>query len=69
MQGILAPLQFLVFLVSLALVIRTLMTGEGATAATVSVVIKTMVLYAIMVTGTHTHTHTHTRTQKITYTK
>ena len=50
-QGILAPLQFLVFLVSLALVIRTLVTGDGATAATVSVVIKTMVLYAIMVTG------------------
>lgn len=50
-QGILAPLQFLVFLVSLALVIRTLMTGEGATAATVSVVVKTAVLYAIMVTG------------------
>jgi 3-vinyl bacteriochlorophyllide hydratase len=50
-QGILAPLQFLVFLVSLALVIRTLMTGDGATAATVSVVVKTAVLYAIMVTG------------------
>ena len=51
MQGILAPLQFLVFLVSLALVLRTLMTGEGATAATVSVIAKTAVLYAIMVTG------------------
>jgi 3-vinyl bacteriochlorophyllide hydratase len=50
-QGILAPLQFLVFLVSLALVIRTLVTGEGATAATVSVIAKTAVLYAIMVTG------------------
>lgn len=50
-QGILAPLQFLVFLVSLALVIRTLMTGEGATLATASVVAKTLVLYAIMVTG------------------
>ncbi len=51
MQGILAPLQFLVFLVSLALVLRTLMTGEGATAATLSVIAKTAVLYAIMVTG------------------
>jgi 3-vinyl bacteriochlorophyllide hydratase len=50
-QGILAPLQFLVFLVSLALVIRTLVTGEGATAATLSVVAKTAILYAIMVTG------------------
>lgn len=50
-QGILAPLQFLVFLVSLALVIRTLTTGTGAEAAAVSVVIKTLVLYTIMITG------------------
>jgi 3-vinyl bacteriochlorophyllide hydratase len=50
-QGILAPTQFLVFLISLGLVLRTLATGEGATAATASVVVKTLVLYAIMVTG------------------
>ena len=50
-QGILAPLQFLVFLVSLWLVLRYLGTGEGWLAATVSVVIKTTVLYLIMVTG------------------
>jgi 3-vinyl bacteriochlorophyllide hydratase len=50
-QGILAPLQFLVFMVSLALVLRFLATGEGLMAATVSVVIKTFVLYTIMVTG------------------
>ena len=50
-QGVLAPLQFLVFLVSLALVIRYLATGEGETAATVSIVVKTLVLYAIMITG------------------
>lgn len=50
-QGILAPVQFLVFLVSLALVLRFFLTGEGATAATASVVIKTLVLYLIMVTG------------------
>ncbi len=50
-QGILAPVQFLVFLVSLWLVVRFLMTGEGEFAATVSVVIKTFVLYTIMVTG------------------
>lgn len=50
-QGVLAPLQFLVFLVSLGLVLRTLLTGEGAAAATASVVVKTLVLYAIMVTG------------------
>ncbi len=50
-QGILAPLQFLVFLVSLALVLRTLMTGEGAFAAHASIILKTIVLYTIMVTG------------------
>ena len=50
-QGILAPLQFLVFLVSLALVLRCLATGEGEFAAAASVVIKTLVLYAIMITG------------------
>ena len=50
-QGILAPLQFLVFLVSLVLVMRTLATGEGEAAANLSVVAKTLVLYAIMVTG------------------
>ena len=50
-QGILAPLQFLVFLVSLALVLRFLATGEGHLAATVSVVVKTLVLYTIMITG------------------
>lgn len=50
-QGVLAPLQFLVFLVSLTLVLRTLATGEGLFAANVSVVVKTLTLYAIMVTG------------------
>ncbi len=50
-QGVLAPLQFAVFLVSLVLVVRYLATGEGAQAATVSVVIKTLLLYAIMITG------------------
>ena len=50
-QGVLAPLQFLVFLVSLVLVIRTLKTGEGAFAADVSIVVKTFFLYTIMVTG------------------
>ncbi|MEM8632585.1 MAG: 2-vinyl bacteriochlorophyllide hydratase [Pseudomonadota bacterium] len=50
-QGVLAPLQFLVFLISLALVLRYLTTGEGYIAATVSIVVKTGFLYAIMVTG------------------
>ena len=50
-QGVLAPLQFLVFAVSLALVVRFLSTGEGFFAATVSILVKTFVLYTIMVTG------------------
>jgi 3-vinyl bacteriochlorophyllide hydratase len=50
-QGVLAPVQFVVFLVSLALVLRYLSTGHGLEAATASVVLKTLVLYTIMVTG------------------
>jgi 3-vinyl bacteriochlorophyllide hydratase len=50
-QGILAPLQFLVFLVSLGLVVRYLWTGAGYEAATWSIVVKTFVLYTIMITG------------------
>ncbi len=50
-QGILAPVQFAVFLVSLGLVLRYLATGEGLAVATASVVVKTVVLYTIMVTG------------------
>jgi 3-vinyl bacteriochlorophyllide hydratase len=50
-QGVLAPLQFLAFAVSLVLVLRCLVTGEGYAAATVSIVIKTLLLYTIMVTG------------------
>jgi 3-vinyl bacteriochlorophyllide hydratase len=50
-QGILAPIQFLVFLISAALVVRYLVTGNGLEVATISIVIKTLVLYTIMVTG------------------
>ena len=50
-QGVLAPLQFVVFLVSLALVIRYLLTGAGYEAATLSIIIKTAVLLTIIVTG------------------
>lgn len=50
-QGILAPVQFLVFLASLALVLRYLFTGAGYEAATLSIILKTFVLYLIMVTG------------------
>ncbi len=50
-QGVLAPLQFLAFAVSIVLVLRFLLSGQGETAATVSIVIKTLLLYTIMVTG------------------
>ena len=50
-QGVLAPLQFVVCLVSLGLVLRYLATGDGFFAATISIVIKTLALYAIMITG------------------
>jgi 3-vinyl bacteriochlorophyllide hydratase len=50
-QGILAPLQFLAFAVSLGLVLRYVATGEGYAAATASILVKTALLYAIMITG------------------
>lgn len=50
-QGVLAPLQFAVFVVSLGLVLRFLVTGEGETLAAVSIVVKSLLLYTIMITG------------------
>jgi len=50
-QGVLAPVQFLAFAVSLVLVLRCLATGEGYVAATVSIIVKTGLLYTIMITG------------------
>jgi len=50
-QGILAPLQFLVFLISVWLVMRYLMAGIGYDIAAYSIVLKTVVLLTIMVTG------------------
>jgi 3-vinyl bacteriochlorophyllide hydratase len=50
-QGVLAPVQFAIFVVSFALVLRFLLTGAGEAAATISVVVKTITLYAIMITG------------------
>ena len=50
-QGILAPVQFLVFAISVVLVVRSLLTGDGVTAAHISIIVKTLVLYTIMVTG------------------
>ena len=50
-QGVLAPVQFVIFLISSVLVVRYLATGEGFAAATVSIIVKTVALYTIMVTG------------------
>lgn len=50
-QGLLAPVQFLIFGVSLYLVIDFLRTGDNHDAAIWSVVVKTLALYTIMVTG------------------
>jgi 3-vinyl bacteriochlorophyllide hydratase len=50
-QGFLAPLQFLAFIVSCGFVLHYLISGQGYEAATISVVVKTGFLYAIMVTG------------------
>lgn len=50
-QGVLAPVQFLAFGISVFLVLRYLATSEGAAVATLSVLIKTALLYTIMVTG------------------
>lgn len=50
-QGVLAPLQLLAFLVSVYLVLRFLSTGEGEQAATISIFVKTAFLYLIMYTG------------------
>lgn len=50
-QGILAPLQFLAFIISAGLVLRYLLSGEGYAIATISIIIKTLFLYTIMITG------------------
>ncbi|MCV6593493.1 MAG: 2-vinyl bacteriochlorophyllide hydratase [Silicimonas sp.] len=50
-QGVLAPVQFVVFLISLVFVLRYLASGEGYGIATWSIIAKTFCLYLIMVTG------------------
>ena len=50
-QGVLAPVQFLVFLISVILVLRYLQSGQGEMAATMSIVLKTFLLYTLMITG------------------
>jgi 3-vinyl bacteriochlorophyllide hydratase len=50
-QGVLAPLQLLVCVVSAILVARYLASGTGWSLASLSVLFKTLLLYLIMVTG------------------
>ena len=50
-QGLLAPIQFFIFLGSLCFVLRYLFTGQGLEIANQSVVVKTLALYTIMITG------------------
>ena len=50
-QGFLAAFQFIVFGISVCLITRDMVTGQGETLAVWSVVFKTLVLYSIMVTG------------------
>jgi 3-vinyl bacteriochlorophyllide hydratase len=50
-QIILAPIQFLAFIISFALVVRYLLTGEGYFITTISVLIKIALLWAITITG------------------
>jgi 3-vinyl bacteriochlorophyllide hydratase len=50
-QGVLAPLQFLVMIASVVLIARFLQTGDGLWIAEASVVLKTLLLYLIMITG------------------
>lgn len=50
-QGVLAPLQFLVFAISTVFVINFLLNGTGLEVATASVILKTLILYSIMMTG------------------
>ena len=50
-QGVLAPVQFIIFLVSVVLVLNFLVTGTGQSSAIFSVIVKTLILYTIMVTG------------------
>ena len=50
-QAILAPLQFLIFAISLGLIGRYLATGQGYEIATASIIAKTLILYVIMITG------------------
>ncbi|MEM9953265.1 MAG: 2-vinyl bacteriochlorophyllide hydratase [Chloroflexota bacterium] len=50
-QGILAPLQLITFIISFILIVRYLRTGEGYAIANISVLIKIALLWLITITG------------------
>ncbi|NTW97451.1 MAG: 2-vinyl bacteriochlorophyllide hydratase [Oscillochloris sp.] len=50
-QIILAPIQFLAFLISFGLVIHYLVTGQGYWVATISIWIKITLIWALTITG------------------
>lgn len=50
-QFILAPIQFIVFLISFFLVVRYLLTDQGYAIATISVWIKIALIWALTITG------------------
>jgi 3-vinyl bacteriochlorophyllide hydratase len=50
-QAILAPIQFLAFVISFILVVRYLATGQGYVIANISVLIKITLLWLITITG------------------
>lgn len=50
-QAILAPIQFIAFIISFFLVIRYLATGQGLLLANISVIIKIALLWLITITG------------------
>ncbi|MBX0326166.1 2-vinyl bacteriochlorophyllide hydratase [Oscillochloris sp. ZM17-4] len=50
-QIILAPIQFVAFLISFGLVIHYLVTGQGYLAATISIWVKIALIWALTITG------------------
>lgn len=50
-QVILAPIQFLAFIISFILVVRYLLSGEGYWVTTISVWIKIALIWALTITG------------------
>lgn len=50
-QVVLAPLQLLAFLISVALILRYLSTGDGYQIATISILIKIALMWMITITG------------------